>query len=168
MRLSSSKTNGDPDPKLAFGIEKLELTGSSRVEADIYLEAFGSRITRPRRAEYGLLKEDFPVLADWLLQYLNKTTEVHHPFSTTEPAFELKFSPASGSTTEVSALLQAYRTVDMYFDTETGPAILFKASNQDIAEFRQQLIAETKALVKMNKFGPHSPDLEKSKIRRLF
>lgn len=140
--------NGDPDPKLAFGIEKLELTGSSRVEADIYVEAFGSRITRPRSANYGLLKEDFPVLADWLLQYLNKTTEVHNPFYTMEPAFVLKFSPASESTTEVSAHLQAYGTVDQYFETETGPAMLFEATNHDIAEFRRQLIAETKALVK--------------------
>lgn len=148
MRLSSSKINEDPDPKLVFGIEKLERTGSSRVEADVYIEAFGSRITRPRRAKYGLMKEDFQDLADWLLQYLNKTTDVRYPFSTMEPAFVLKFSPASGSTTEVSAHLQAYGTVDMYFDEETGPAILFEAANQDIAEFRQQLIAETKALVK--------------------
>ena len=148
MRLSSSKTNGEPDPKLAFGIEKLERAGTSRVEADVYVEAFGSRITRPRGARYGLMKEDFQDLADWLLRYLNKTTEVHYPFSTIEPAFVLKFSPASGSTTEVFARLQAYGTVDMYFDEKTGPAIIFEVTNQDIAEFRQQLIAETKTLAK--------------------
>ena len=149
MRLSSSEKNGDPDPKLAFGNEKLELTGSSRVEGDVYVEAFGSRITRPRTAKYGLMKEDFQDLDDWLLRYLNKTTEVHYPFSTMEPAFVLEFSPASGSTTDVSARLQAYGTVDIYFHSETGPAIIFEATNQDIAVFRQQVIAENQSVLQM-------------------
>ena len=147
MRLVSSESNGEPDPKLAFGIEKLELAGAL-LDADIYVEAFGSRITRPRKANYGLAKEDFPILADWLLQYLNKPTEVHSPYHTLEPAFVLKLSPASETTTEVSVRLQAYGTVDMYFNEDTGPAIVFEASNRDIAEFRQQLISEAKSLIK--------------------
>jgi len=79
---------------------------------------------------------------------LEKVTEVHRPFSTMEPVFVLKFSPASGDATEVSAQLQAYGTVDMYFMVDTGPAITFETTNQTISAFRQQLIEEIRILVK--------------------
>ena len=63
-------------------------------------------------------------------------------------AFVLKFSPASGDATEVSAQLQAYGTVDMYFMVDTGPAITFETTNQTVSAFRQQLIEEIRILVK--------------------
>ncbi|OLC61015.1 hypothetical protein AUH73_08205 [archaeon 13_1_40CM_4_53_4] len=147
-RLSSSRVNGEPDPSLSFGIENLECPIKPRLEADLYIEAFGSRITRPRNAKYGLMIEDLQLLVSWLSQYLGRVTEVHKPFYTMEPAFALKFSPVSGDATEVSARLQAYGTVDMYFVEETGPAIIFETTNQTIATFRQQLIEETILLVK--------------------
>ncbi|OLB47198.1 MAG: hypothetical protein AUG17_02030 [Crenarchaeota archaeon 13_1_20CM_2_53_14] len=140
--------NGEPDPSLSFGIENLECPIKPRLEADLYIEAFGSRITRPRNAKYGLMIEDLQLLVSWLSQYLGRVTEVHKPFYTMEPAFALKFSPVSGDATEVSARLQAYGTVDMYFVEETGPAIIFETTNQTIATFRQQLIEETILLVK--------------------
>ena len=146
MRLSSSAINGMPDPKMAFGIENLESIRKPELEADVYVEAFGCRITRPRRARYGPMVDDLELLVEWLSQYLDKVTDVHRPFGTLEPAFELTFSPASGNTTEVSAHLQAYGTVDMYFDTETGPAITFETTNETISRSRQQLIGELKVL----------------------
>jgi hypothetical protein len=147
-RLASSKINGNPDPQLAFGIENLETPANDRLrlDADLYIEAFGSRITRPRKANYGMMTDDLPDLITWLNQYLEKTTDVHRPFSTMEPAFELKFEPASGATTWVSARIQAYGTVDQYFDTETGPAMIFETTNQAILEFKQQLMGELRVL----------------------
>ena len=114
----------------------------------MYIEPFGHRITRPRKAKYGLIIEDLQLLVSWLSQYLEKVTEVHKPFYTMEPAFALKFSPVSGDATEVSARLQAFGTVDMYFVEKTGPAIIFDTTNQTIATFKQHLIEDMKVLVR--------------------
>ena len=146
MRLSSSAINGMPNPNMAFGIENLESIRKPELEADVYIEAFGCRIIRPRRARYGPTIDDLELLVEWLSQYLDKVTEVHRPFGTMEPAFGLTFSRASGSTTEVSARLQAYGTVDAYYDTQTGPAITFETTNETISRSRQQLIDELKVL----------------------
>jgi len=139
--------NGEPNPNLAFGIENLECPSRSRLVADVYIEAFGSRITRPRQAKYGVMTDDLEQLSNWLSQYLDRVTEVHRPFHTLEPAFALKFSPVSGEETEVTARLQSYGTVDMYFVESTGPAIIFQTTNQIISRFKQELINEVRLLL---------------------
>jgi hypothetical protein len=64
-----------------------------------------------------------------------------------EPAFILEFSPISGDATEVSARLQSFGTVDMYFVERTGPAVIFDTTNLMIAEFKQQLADELRVLI---------------------
>jgi len=73
-RPSTSEAESKPNPRLAFGIENIECPYKPKLEADLYIEAFGPSITRPRKARYGLTIDDLQLLVNWLSQYLSRVT----------------------------------------------------------------------------------------------
>jgi len=132
-------------------IENLEWRPNERnhreaLNADLSIEAFGSRITRPRGASYVLTITDIQELTSWLSSYLEKNNRGRTPFRTVEPVFEIHLTPISGNATEVSVLLMAFGTKDGYFKEETGPAIRFQTMNDEIVAFKNEISNAIKLL----------------------